>query len=419
MAVTVSNLITNFDSYIGDSSTDRISQAERFQYLTEAMAWLLEELGNEHMVDTYDINFVDGVYRYKITSSIADLLVGADLRRPELDHKQSFTRKSPRELAEEIGQGQPTLSWAIDRYDGDSYLVINHATKYGRNQLATFDTLTSDGGGTWTADTTNSDATNVTSDSVEYKQGAGSLNFDIDVSQSGNNRATVYNPMDTVYDLSELEDLGSFIFKVYIPDNTYTSSVTFYWGSDASATPSTIANYWSATATTDVNGNSLSDGWNTIKINWSDATATGTPDSDSIQYFQFNINYGASQGDDTDYRIDDLYIARPEKLTFHYISAFIGTSNAGADINAFTATNDVPFFSGVYDQYKYAVAHQAAAIAFRTLRLREEALSEEAEAIKALDRYRKNFESSKAREEKSFKVLGVNFSNRRARFNRR
>jgi hypothetical protein len=419
MAVTISNIVTNFDSYIGDASTDRVSQAERFQYITESTAWLLEELGNEHMVDTYQINFVDGISRYKITSSIADLLVGADLRRPEELHTRSFIRKSPRELAEEIGNKEVTRSWAIDRYDGDAYLVINHRTESLSSQLATFDSLTSDWGGTWTADTTNSDATNLTADSIEFKQGSGALNFDVDVSQSGNNRATVYNAFSTTTDLSEYEDLGSFVLKVYIPENTYTSSYTLYWSSDTSATPSTISNYWSATVTTDYNGNALADGWNTLKINWADATATGTPDASEISYLQVTLNYTGSQVDDTDYRLDDLYIARPEKLTFHYISAYIGVNNSGTDINAFTATTDVPFYSGVYDQYKYVVAHKAASLALYALRLREEGINEERLAIENLDRYRKNFESSKTREEKNFKVLGINFRNRRARFNRR
>jgi len=418
MTVTISNLITNFNSFIGDTTTDRILEAERFQYLTEATAWLLEELGNEHMVSTYELNFLDGVSKYKISDSVADLLVGADLRQPEDKHVRSFIRKSSRELAEEIGSNEVTKSWAIDRHDGECYMLINHRTDYPKLQIATFDTLTSDFGGTWVVDSTNSDATNLTIDSNEIIQGSGALNFDVDVSQSGNNRATVYNAFSRTTDLSELEDTGSFIFKVYIPENTYTSSITFYWSSDTSATPATIANYWSATVTTDYNGNAIADGWNTFKVNWQDATTTGTPDPEEVSYLQFTINYTGSQVDDTDYRIDDLTLVKPEKLTFHYISGYIGTNNGGTEINAYTATNDIPFYSGAYDQYKYVVAHKAASLALYALRLREEAMMEERLAIESLDRYRKNFESSKSREEKNFKVLGINFRQRRARFNR-
>ncbi len=420
MAVSASDLNILLNTFIGDSSTDRISAAERLAFHTEATFWLLEELGNEHMVDSYDLSFVNGVHQYKITSAVADLLVGADLRQPEEDHYMSFTRKSSRELAEELGNAQITRSWAIDRYDGDSYLMVSHKTPNPSFQIATFDTLTADGGGsTWTVDAATSDATNATADSIEFKQGSGCLNYDLDVSQDGTNRGTVYNDYTTTLDLSQHEDLSSFIFRVYIPDVTYTTSYTLTWSSDASGTPGGLTNYWSASVTTAANGTAFVNGWNRIKVDWPDATMTGTPDASVIQYLQIDVNYGASQGDDTDYRIDDMYITKPETLKFHYVSAYLGVDTNGTDINAFTATTDVPFFSGVYDSYKHVVAHKAASLAFYSLRLRDEALVEETEAFRALNRYRKNFESGKTREEKSFKVAGVNLANTRARFNRR
>ena len=81
MSVTIASLVTNLDTYLGDSSTDRISQAERFEALTESTAWLLEELGNEHSVNTYTLEYLDTVNYYKVTTPLADLLIGADLRR--------------------------------------------------------------------------------------------------------------------------------------------------------------------------------------------------------------------------------------------------------------------------------------------------------------------------------------------------
>ena len=120
--------------------------------------------------------------------------------------------------------------------------------------LNDFDSLIT-GGGTWTLDTTNGDGTNLTVDTNEYKQGSASLNFDVDVSQTANNKVILYNSTLTEMDLSSYEDLAAFIFWVYIPDVTYFSSVTLYWGSDSS-------NYWSATVTTDMNGTAWASGWN-------------------------------------------------------------------------------------------------------------------------------------------------------------
>ena len=411
MSITVQSLITNLNTYVGDSTEDRITNTERYQFLTEAVVWLQEELGNEHMVSTYDINYIDENHYYKLTSVLPDVLVGADLRRSESLQKEAMSRKSPRELAEEIGQDAWESAWAIERKDGDSYLVINHRSINPSTTLATFDTSTSDMG-TWTADTTGSDATNITYDTNEMTVGQASLNFDVDVSQSVNNLATIYLNRSGALDLSALEDLGYFTLDVYFPSITYISSVTIRVSSDSAVTPSTVSNYWTITSTTDVNGGAFVQGWNKVKFQWSNASIVGTPDASDITYLQISINYTASQADDTDFRLDNFKVAKPEKLTFHYISSIIGTTSGGTDITAFTATTDIPFFSGRYDQYRYAVAHKAAEYYFSSLRLFDEATRHEEKAFLSLDRYRKNFESSKVREEKSFKVKGINLRRR-------
>lgn len=405
MALTIANLIVNFDTYIGDTSNDRVTAAERLQYLTEATVWLQEELGNDLQNATYTLNYLDTVNYYKVTSAIADLLEGADLRRSTEDHVYSFAHKSARELAEEIGQGASESSWAIERRDSNSYLVVSHGSKNTAKIIADMDALTS-GGGTWVVDATNSDSTNLTVDTTEKKQGNASLNFDVDVSQSANNKATIQNTTLTSMDLSTYEDLASWVFEAYIPEVTNFTSFTLYWGSDTS-------NYWSATVTTDIDGSAFIAGWNKVKINWADATKTLTPDVTAVNYVGFDFNYGAGQGDDTDFRLDHLILVTPEKLTFHYISWNVGTNTSGTDVTVFGATTDVPYFSGQYDQYKYAVAHKAASLAFTNLRLREEANSEEIEAIKAFRRAKKWIPSSRTPEIKSLKVLGVNFNQRK------
>lgn len=408
MAITIANIITNFDTYLGDTSNDRVTAAERLQYITEATVWLQEELENDLQNVTYDLNYYDTIHYYKVTTALADLLEGADLRQGEDDHILSFTHKSSRELAEEIGQQFGESSWAIERRDSNAYLVVNHDSKYKAKVVSGFDSTT-DGGGTWTLDTTNGDGTNLTVDTNEFKQGSASLNFDLDVSQTANNKAILYNSTMNTMDLSDYEDLSAWIFDFYIPENLYSTSFTLYWGSDTS-------NYWSATVTTDINGGAWVDGWNVVKVNWSDATKTGTPDVSAIDYVQVDYNFGASQADETDLRIDNLRLVRPEKLKFHYLSWYVGTNTGGTDIAVFGATTDIPYFSGQYDQYKFPVAHKAASLAFKSLRLKQESQDEEAEALKALKRIMKIHPSSKTAEVKSFKVRGVNF---RSRPNRR
>lgn len=402
MAITIADVITNFNSFIGDPSTDRISAAERLQYATEATIWLQDQLQNDTQLKTYTLLYFDTVHYYKTTQSITALLDGADLRRSVEDQYYSFARKSPRELAEDIGQQSEEDSWAIQRNDGDSYLVVNHNSKYQSQLIADFDSLTSSGG-TWAVDAVNSDATNLTVDTNEYKQGSASLNFDITVSQSGNNRATISNSSVTSTDLSSVNDLASFIMWVYIPNVTFTSSLTLFWGSSSS-------NYWSATVTTDVNGNAFAAGWNRIRWDWQNATATGTPNAAAITYIRFDVNYSGSQTNDTDYRVDDLIVVRPEKLTFFYNSRYVGTNTGGTPILVFTATTDIPYFSSQDDNYKFSVAHKAASICFLNLRLRTESQDELTEATRCMMQLKTIIPASKTPATKNFKLRGVNLT---------
>lgn len=401
MSITVSTIQTLFNTYVGDPSTDRISAAERLNYITEATVWLQENLKNDHQIETYDLPYIDTVNYYKVTTPLADLLQGSDLRRAVGENYPSMTHKSSRELAEEIAEGVTTDdSWAIERRDGQSFLVVNAAPKYTALVLDYFDNQTSIDN--WTEDTTTSDALNAVLDNVNSTQGGASLEFDVDVSQSGNNRSTLSNT-SLSYNLSAYDNAGVFLIDAYIPSVTEVTGYTLYWGEDAS-------NYWSDSVTTDLDGSALANGWNTLAFEWSEATMTGTPDSDEdMNYFRIDLNYGAGQLDAEGFRYDYFRVAIPETLKFHYVSWNVGTNSSGTALSTFGATTDIPYFSGLYDQYKYAVAHMAASLAFDNLRLKEEALIEENRAMKALKRAKATFPSSVTQEVKNFKVRGVSF----------
>jgi hypothetical protein len=409
MAVTIASIFTNANSYFGnDTSERRVTNTERLEAATEACVWLQETLGNDHGVDTYEFEYLDTINYYKVTTAVSDLLTSSDLRKEDGRHFVSALPKSSREVAADISNQSTVFAWAIDRHDNEAYIAVTLDTNRRAEPLATFDSATADGG-TWVADTTGSDATNVTFDEVRKFEGSASLNFDVDVSQSVNNYARVYNTSLNTKDLSNFENTGRFLLEFDVPLATYISSLTLAWGTDAS-------NCWSLTKTTDIDGSAIANGRNTMKFNWEDSSVTGAPDVESIVYVSISVNYTASQADDTDFRIDDLRIVNPEPLTFYYNSWNVGTDATGADITAFTATTDIPFYSGQYDQYKYAHAHKTAAIMYRLARNHEEATAEDSEATSQLKRIIDLVPSSKIPESHAFKVAGLNFNRR---FNRR
>ena len=405
MATTVAVVQTQLNTYIGDASTDRVSAAERLQYITEGTIWLQTQLDNDHSVRTYSISYFDTLNYYKINAAISDVLDSNALRRFTYENGVDLTKKDSRELANEISQGAQESSYALERKDGNLFLAINHDSKYSQLQVSSFDSLTANGG-TWVADAINSDSLNVRISNADGSNGdTGCLVFDLTVAQSGNNRGTIYNDGVTTEDLSDEKDLSSWVLDVKLPEVTYISSVTFYWGSSAS-------NYYSVTSTTAHDGSAFVADWNTLKFAWLGATVTGTPVDTAINYFRIDINYSASQADATSFKLDRLRLVRPEILTFHYTSWNVGTNTSGTQIKAFSNTTDIPYFSGQYDQYLYAVAHKSAALVFKALRLYNESDKEEVEALGEMNRIRKVVSKSRPGELKSFKVRGISFKRR-------
>ena len=409
MSITVNNIQTQLNTYISDSSTDRVTAAERLQYITEGTIWLQTQLDNDHSIRTYSVSFFDTLYSYKLNAAVSDILESNALRRATSETNIELTRRDAKQVLTDVSNDAQESTYALERRDSNLYLVVNHDSKYPALQVTTFDSLTSNGG-TWEADTVNSDATNVAIDTVDGSNSTtGCLSFDVDVSQSANNRATIYNDDLTTEDLTNDKDLSSWIIDIKFPIVTYLSSVTFYWGSSSS-------NYYSVTQTTNYDGSAFTaDFLNTLKFAWLGATVTGTPDDENINFIRIDINYTGSQADATSYKLDNLRLVRPEKLTLHYTSWNVGTDTGGTQLKVFAATTDIPYFSGQYDQYLYAVAHKSAALTFRALRLYNEADKEETEAINEMNRIRKVIPKSRPPELKSFKVRGISFRGRRRR----
>jgi hypothetical protein len=407
MAVTIANLITTVDTYTGDSSTDRFSQAERFDALTEAVVWAQESHGSELQNFTYAFDYYDGIHQYNVTSILADLIMSSDLRKAEGENYQTFEFTDGKQLSEDIANKKNTSSFTIERHDRKAYVVINHTSKYGAKKVSDFESLT-DGGGEWTADTVTSDITNLAVNSINFNEGNGSLSFDADVSLTANDRVSIYNTTLTSIDMTDLYGLSAGLLDVYIPESTNFTSVTLTWGTDTS-------NYWSATVTADIYGAAWTENtWQTLKFAWTGSTTmTGTPDKTDITYIRIDFNYAGGYSDATGFAVDNLRFVRPEQLKLYYLSTYVGRDTNSANIQLFGATTDTPFFSGLYDQMKYAVARYAASVLFDNARLFDEAEVQLKKAYSALKRVTNIIPSSKQVPTNSFKAAGINFRRHR------
>lgn len=401
MATTVSGIQSKVNIFISDASTNSVSAADRLSAISQATQNLMADIGFDHFNATYSLDYFDTVHRYDVTTALPDLFEPVDLKRGEAQHTDQLIRKQPRDIATDIGNGSSQKEFSVERYDRKSFLVINMPALYQADSLHTCDEF--DGNGTWVADTSTSDATNVATDSIVFQVGGGSVSFDVDVSQSGNNYASISNSTMNAVDLSGVENIATLFMWVYIPSVTNFTSVTAYWGSSSTA-------YWSLTATTDYNGNALVAGWNRLKFAWASATKTSTPDSSAIDYLRIDFNYAGGYADNTGFRIDQILMIRPETLTFIYETFYVGKNNSGTSLLAFTATTDVPWYSGIYDFFDNPIAHGAAAILLRQMQLETRADSEDRQYEKEIKSLLQRLPTSQLKESRAFKPRGVNFA---------
>lgn len=203
-----------------------------------------------------------------------------------------------------------------DRRNGvDRSLLVNLNGSLRLNSYLLNSCDTYNGNGTWTANTASSDASGVATDTLFYRQGSGSVRFNITVGQSGNDYAEIYNSGMTAVNMSDpsVKSIGTFFVWVYLPSSTNYTSFTARWGSSTS-------DYYESTVTTQFSGNAFVQGWNLLGFDWTSATTTGTPDDTAIDYALFRATYPSDFTSQTGLRVD-WFVMREKCITdLHYYS---------------------------------------------------------------------------------------------------
>jgi len=284
-------------------------------------------------------------YQDEVDYNVPDVLSIADFKdvkdlRVDGEHTTRFTHLDPNAFALD---GNNMNTFAVEYRLGDPILRINYAD--GPSMTTVGNTSDHDADGTWTADTSTSDATNVSTDTTEYIEGGGSVMYDIDVSQSVNNQADIYVTTSSSVDLSDYVDYGAAFLDWYIPAIDQITGATLRWGSSDSA-------YYTRSVTTAADNGTLVQGWNHLKFDWNGATSSGTPSASAIDYLLFRTSYSATQVDDTGFRINNLQFKLPKRFELLYYSSYVVRNSSGVWIPEATATSDVLL---IPDRYRNVV----------------------------------------------------------------
>ena len=178
--------------------------------------------------------------------------------------------------------------------------------------------------GTWVG---SNDAGNLSSDTLNYVSGGGSVRFNLD---GATTTGTLTNSTFTAVDLSDHEDESSLFLWTYLPVASVLTSLALRWGSSASA-------YWTDSATTPHSGSFLN-GWNLVRFDWNGATEVGAPVSSAIDYLQLIITYDGNP--ETDLRLDNVVSNLGQIFEIEYYSKFPFANAAGTWQERTTADTD-------------------------------------------------------------------------------
>lgn len=331
MPFTLQDYYTSIGKRLVDESNGTVTLAAQLEFLNSSIRRALRKFDIPQSERIQQMALYFGVEQYAAPSDYKQAVGFYDQYRIEdnLNFKRvdefDFWRTYP-------GSGN---IFSESRDTTSRYILARLADQNLTNQtLHNCDTF--DGNGTWIANTSTSDAANVTSDTLYVREGSGSIKFDIDVSQSVNNFAEISVTGMTSVDLSDAPLFGNgvlFIW-VYLPSATNYTSFTMRWGSDAS-------NYYENTVTTQFHGGAFVVGWNLLGFEWTTATTIGSPTSSAIDYLLFRATYPASFSDQTGLRIDFIVMREKRFVNLHYLSdAIVVDGSTGALKDSFSSTTD-------------------------------------------------------------------------------
>jgi hypothetical protein len=288
--MTVNNALTKLKDYARNQNLD---SSRGIRAIDSASAFVLNHLGVHGYENEMKFDYIEDQNIYTLATAVGEpisLRYDDDLyNKPQ----RRFIRKPPEYLFERIDNIQAdTLLYGTYTAAAANQLIV-----LAKNTMAILALFSFDSGNStkWTASL---DATNITDDLYIFKEGSGSMSFDVSAGLSVSNRATLTGT-SSAFDLEQYAQVGHFKMWVYLPNITNLTSISLTWGSDS-------ANYFKQTVTTQDDGSAFAVDWNKLDFDWDGATQIGTPDVNNIDYWVIDLDYTAAYTGGLAYRIDYL-----------------------------------------------------------------------------------------------------------------
>jgi len=173
-----------------------------------------------------------------------------------------------------------------------------------------------------TFDTDGVNDSDVKVDNDDYIEGAGSIRFQTDTTDSTDSTVGVQNMGITPFDISSYLARGSaFIDAKLTTADTGIHQLTLRLGSDSN-------NYYQISDSTQNDCSAFQAGWNKVRFDFGNKTTTGTPADTAIDYAALfwsrdTTSVALLHLNDTDWGFDNLKLARGKYYNLSYYSRFV------------------------------------------------------------------------------------------------
>lgn len=331
-----SALLNDALDMVRDSSGGHLTTNNRLRAANRILDEVAMAFDGEYSSRRNVIKYLNGEADYHLENnlSISDFKNPNDLRLQD-DHNVMADFVTPRDFATYEGGGRGTFRYTIETRNTEKILRVLYDS--GSDSVVIIPCADStEKGATWAG---TDDATTPEQDTKISKVYGSSIKFNIDVSASANDYATItLSEFDDV-DLGDYEDIGKIRLWVYLPIATSIDSFTLRWGNDSS-------NYWElASVTTNAIGQSFENGWNRIEFAWdsSSVSETGTPTASTTDWLQLVVNHSLS-ADLNGVRVNEIKCLNPIYMDLHYYSDYIAKDSSGNIIDDIEATTDEILF---------------------------------------------------------------------------
>jgi len=247
---------------------------------------------------------------------------------------------------------------ARDDFDFATILRISGMVDDVKQTIHNMDSITANG--TWTTDSDNTAANNLTRDTTNFLQGTASLNFDVDTTGT---TAILQNSTMTALDLTDFNDDGAIFVWVFIPATTNIQDFILHWGQDSD-------NHNIRTVTTTNEGLTFFVGWNLLRFDWDDSvTLDGTPTDSDVDYLSLTMTLTAALTTaDTAFRYDFIVARRGIVHNLYYYSRYLWQDSDNAYKENSTVDGD---FLVVETEEYDMIVEKAVALGGRSIRGKE------------------------------------------------